>query len=93
MSENDTVWRAKLEEASERAEGPYWLDPFVNQLQPFAYLVGSYEEIGAALAPLVAGGCRTIVLNRIWERDELRHVALALHAAVSRTEAEVVGPA
>jgi alkanesulfonate monooxygenase len=93
MGENDTVWRAQLEEASRRAEGAYWLEPFVNQLQPFAYLVGSYEEIGAELAPLVAGGCRTIVLNRIWERDELQHVARAFHAAVDRAEAEAVGSA
>lgn len=70
--------------SSERA-GVYWLYPFRSYRTYCPYLVGSYGDVGALVARYLELGATTIILDELYEEDDVHHSMLALERAVTRT--------
>jgi alkanesulfonate monooxygenase len=70
--------------SSERA-GVYWLYPFRSYRTFCPYLVGSYGDVGALVARYLELGATTIILDELYEEDDIHHTMLALERAVTRT--------
>jgi alkanesulfonate monooxygenase len=60
----------------------YWLVPFRNHHTFCPYLVGSHDEVAAAVATYLDGGARTFVLDLPTEPDDLQHARIAIERAV-----------
>ncbi len=63
--------------SSERI-GVYWLYPFRSYQTYCPYLVGSYAEVGELLGRYLELGATTIILDELYEEDDVHHAMLAL---------------
>jgi len=64
-------------------EGVYWLVPFRHHHTVTPYLVGSYDEVAAAVATYLNGGVRTFVLDLPQDPDDLHHNRIAIERGVA----------
>ncbi|HEX6804174.1 MAG TPA: LLM class flavin-dependent oxidoreductase [Terriglobales bacterium] len=94
---SDSVWHKTL---SEMAQQPgdyqtYWLRPFRTYKTFCPYLVGSYEEVAAALATYMGAGFEIFILDIPPSEAELFHIAevfkLACKSGVYEQQSAITG--
>jgi alkanesulfonate monooxygenase len=77
---SDSHWHAELAGQGETGD-TYWLHPFRTYRTFCPYLVGDYDEVGAALAGYLARGVASVILDVPAEEDDLHHARLAFAQA------------
>lgn len=72
---SDSAWHKTLGETQATGKGPYWLGPFNSYKTMCPYLVGSYDDVVAAVSRYVQSGFRTYILDTPPDPTELGTVA------------------
>jgi alkanesulfonate monooxygenase len=89
MKVSDSVWHRQLSETRAVAQfepDPYWLGPFQTYKTFCPYFVGSYERTAAELSRYISRGYRTFILDIPASREELEHIRIVLHRALTMSE-------
>jgi alkanesulfonate monooxygenase len=83
MKTSDSMWHHTLSLTGTSLEerGTYWLGPFQSYKTFCPYLVGSYEDVAAYVAPYFQAGCTTLILDVPASQEELGHITTALAQA------------
>ena len=84
---SDSVWHQQLSSMSQATlddASVYWLAPFQNYKAMCPYLVGSYDQVGEALATYFGAGYRTVILDTPPDAEELDHTFAAFAAATQQ---------
>ena len=90
MATSDSAWHRLLSEMGSRIsgqEGVYWLHPFQTYRTFCPYLVGSHDEVAAALASYRAQGVRGLILDVPATEEDLPHTARAIAKTAARVAA------
>ncbi|MBI3493068.1 MAG: LLM class flavin-dependent oxidoreductase [Acidobacteria bacterium] len=73
---SDSTWHKTLGDTTAGDEkSPYWLGPFNSYKTMCPYLVGSHDEVVAAVSTYVRSGFRTFILDTTPDASELGAVA------------------
>jgi alkanesulfonate monooxygenase len=88
---SDSSWHQQLaaqaDNATDEAQGPYWLVPFQNYKAMCPDLVGSYERIASELKSYVDRGFTTFILDEPSSEEEMNHVAVTFELVMQRRAA------
>ena len=79
---SDSQWHHQLASLDTGDRSVYWLVPFNNYKTMCPYLVGSYEEVAAAMSIYFAAGYRTVILDVPTAPDDLMHTFAAFELAL-----------
>jgi alkanesulfonate monooxygenase len=91
MKVSDSVWHQQLSEIGKTTNGrrsTYWLHPFESYKTFCPYLVGSYENVAAALARYMSAGFHTYILDIPAAEEEFEHINAVFQMA-SRKKASL----
>ena len=79
---SDSQWHHQLTAVEPEDRSVYWLVPFNNYKTMCPYLVGSYDEVAAAMSTYFAAGYRTVILDVPTAPDDLAHTFAAFDLAL-----------
>jgi alkanesulfonate monooxygenase len=80
---SDSVWHKTLGDTRTAGASPYWLGPFNSYKTMCPYLVGSYDDVAAAVATYVGSGFRTYILDTPPDAADLSTVTSVFSRAAS----------
>jgi alkanesulfonate monooxygenase len=84
MQTSDSVWHRQLSALGREAAAehtPYWLHPFENYKTFCPYLVGTYEDVAAAIAEYLDLGFRTFIMDVPREEEDFVHIGIVFDRA------------
>ncbi len=88
MAKSDSAWHARLSSTARDVAAPedgavYWLHPFQTYKTFCPYLVGSHDDVAAALAVYLERGVTDVILDVPMTREDLPNTLEAFRLAAS----------